>query len=129
MIEVVAAVISDAEGKVLCMQRGNSRYAYTAYKYEFPGGKIEAGETPQEALRRELIEEMDLQVRVGRKVADVVHEYPDFRIRLQAYRCTAGSLHFRRKEHVAHQWLPLACLGELDWAEADRAIIDQLLKE
>ena len=62
---VVAAVI-EVDGKVLCMQRGTTRYSYTSHLWEFPGGKIEPGETPQQALHRELLEEMDLDVEVPR---------------------------------------------------------------
>lgn len=88
MIDVVAALIYNTQGQILCMQRGAGKYAYTNYKYEFPGGKIEPNETPQQALKRELLEEMDLEVQVCEQMADVVHQYPDFDIRLRVYSCT-----------------------------------------
>ena len=78
---VVAAVV-EVDGKVLCMQRGKTRYTYTSYLWEFPGGKIEEGETPQQALHRELIEEMDLDVEVHELLSTVTHDYPDFTITL-----------------------------------------------
>ncbi len=130
-IEVVAAVVLH-DGAVLCMQRGATRYPYTAYHWEFPGGKIEVGESPEAALRRELLEEMDYPVQVHERIGEVHYRYPDFDIHLQAYRCTAATRQFRRKEHVAHRWLVPSALHELDWCEADYpllAAIQQLNNE
>ena len=119
---VVAAVI-ETDGKVLCMQRGVPRYAYTSNRWEFPGGKIEPGETPQEALRRELLEEMNMTVEVHEQLATVEHEYPDFSITLTAYRCTVQTTEFTRLEHAASRWLPWADLPSLTWCEADERLI------
>ncbi len=126
---VAAVVVRPEDGKVLCVQRGATRFAYTAYKYEFPGGKIEPGETPQEALRRELLEEMDYDLSVGPPVATVEHVYPDFAITLQAFRCTPRAATFRLKEHQASRWLSLEELPALDWAAADIGIVSALLRE
>lgn len=119
---VVAAVVC-RNGKCLCMQKGQTRFAYTTLKYEFPGGKIEPGETPEEALRRELLEEMDYSVTVGRHLVTVHHTYPDFGITMEAYLCQAESDHFVMKEHQAYCWLPADRLHELDWAAADVGIV------
>ena len=119
---VVAAVI-EVDGKVLCMQRGKTRYSYTSHLWEFPGGKIEPGETPQDALHRELIEEMDLDVEVHEHLATVTHDYPDFTIILAAYRCTAGTTAFTMREHAACCWLPWEELPSLPWCEADEKLI------
>ena len=97
---VVAAVI-EVGGKVLCMQRGESRYDYTSHHWEFPGGKIEPGETPQQAVHRELLEEMELDVEVHELLATVTHDYPDFTITLAAYRCTASTTAFTMREPPA----------------------------
>lgn len=121
---VVAAVI-EVDGKVLCMQRGVTRYSYTSHLWEFPGGKIEPGETPEQALHRELLEEMDLDVEVHELLATVTHEYPDFTITLAAYRCTAPDKDFVMREHAASRWLPWDELPSLDWCAADARLIAQ----
>ena len=123
---VVAAVV-EVDGKVLCMQRGVTRYSYTSHLWEFPGGKIEPGETPQQALHRELIEEMNLDVEVHELLATVTHDYPDFTITLAAYRCTATGTDFIMREHAASRWLPWDELYTLDWCAADQRLIDQIL--
>lgn len=121
---VVAAVI-EVGGKVLCMQRGESRYDYTSHHWEFPGGKIEPGETPQQAVHRELLEEMELDVEVHELLATVTHDYPDFTITLAAYRCTASTTAFTMREHAACQWLPWSELNTLPWCAADARLIEQ----
>ena len=76
-IKVVAGIIEN-NGKILCMQRDKGKYDYVSFKWEFPGGKIEDGETNEKALKRELLEEMDLDVIVGIYFCDVESTYPDF---------------------------------------------------
>ena len=120
--KVVAAVI-EVDGKVLCMQRGVNRYDYTSYHWEFPGGKIEPGETPEEAVHRELMEEMDFDVEVHEHLATVTHDYPDFTITLAAYRCTASTTEFTMREHAACCWLPWSELQSLPWCAADERLI------
>ena len=99
--EVVAAVI-EYENKILCMQRGEAKYDYTSYKFEFPGGKVEAGEENHIALSRELREEMDLDVVIGEDdyLLTVDHTYPDFVITMHAYLCKVTTPNFVMKEHV-----------------------------
>lgn len=122
--QVVAAVIVDA-GEVLCMQRGHTKFAYTSYKWEFPGGKVEPGETPEQALRREIGEEMSMDIVVGSHLVTVEHEYPDFRITMAAYLCKpVGGRAFTMHEHHAYQWLRPAALNSLDWAAADVGIVE-----
>ena len=117
---VVAAVI-EVDGKVLCMQRGVTRYPYTSHLWEFPGGKIEPGETPEQALHRELLEEMELDVQVHEMLATVTHDYPDFSITLAAYRCTACTRDFVMREHA---WLTWKELPSLDWCAADARLVE-----
>lgn len=122
---VVAAVICH-DNKYLCMQKGKTKFEYTSFKFEFPGGKIEPGETPQQALKRELLEEMNYEIEVGDKLITVQHTYPDFSITMTAFLCTASTPHFVMNEHVAFEWRKVDELKSLDWAAADIGIVDSL---
>lgn len=125
----VAAAVIEYDGRILCVQRGATKFDYTAFKYEFPGGKIEPGETAQEALHREIIEELDYDVEVGEELVTLTHQYPDFLITMTAFRCVARHNRPLLKEHVDALWLtPRQMLG-LDWAEADKPIVRQLVTE
>lgn len=103
-IEVVAAVIRSG-GKYLCVQRGRTKFSYTSFRYEFPGGKVEKGESLQEALQREIMEEMDYTIEVGEKLLTVHHIYPDFEITMHAFLCHPIGEQYVLKEHIAAQWL------------------------
>ena len=119
--QVVAGVVFCA-GRVLCLRKGATDYGYTSHHWEFPGGKIEPGETPRQALRRELLEELHLEVEVGDHLLTVTHEYPDFGITVQAYKCVAANPAVQLTEHEAVRWLPPAQLCALDWCDADAPI-------
>ena len=125
---VVAAVVCH-DGKYLCMQKGKTKFEYTSYKWEFPGGKIEPGETPRQALARELMEEMEYPVEVGEELVTVNHEYPDFSITMTAFLCTpkgdAGG--FKRREHADSKWCSQEELKGLDWAAADVGVVASIL--
>ncbi|SET98159.1 (deoxy)nucleoside triphosphate pyrophosphohydrolase [Hymenobacter actinosclerus] len=123
--EVVAAIIKRGD-EFLCLQRGPSKYAYISEKWEFPGGKVEAGETQQEALRREIQEELGLDILVGSHILTVEHIYPDFEITMHGLLCTADSSDLTLHEHIAYCWLPTQQLHTLDWAAADLPIVAQL---
>jgi 8-oxo-dGTP diphosphatase len=129
-LEVVAGVILH-EGKVLCMQRAKSKYAYVSLKFEFPGGKIESAENPVDALKRELMEEMELPVEVLDEVPylTVHHTYPDFIIHMHAYRCAVKKLVYTLNDHVDAKLLAIPDLKQLDWAPADVPIVDKLMKD
>ena len=123
MIEVVAAIIY-FEKKVLCFQRGEGKYGYTSHKYEFPGGKIEPGEDRVQALKRELWEELEIQVVIKEKVISVEHSYPDFDILMHCYRCVTEEFHGRLKEHINFKLLRPEDLQSLEWMDADKPVVD-----
>lgn len=127
-VSVVAAVI-EAEGKVFATQRG-----YGPWKdgWEFPGGKIEPGETPEQALAREIREELDADITVGEKLIQVEYDYPDFHLSMGCYRCALISGQLTLKEHEAARWLAPGELDTVAWLPADRITVDairQRLKE
>ena len=122
-IEVVAAIIHDAEGRIFATQRG-----YGEFKdgWEFPGGKMEAGETPEEALRREIWEELETRIEVERLVETVEYDYPQFHLTMHCFLCRVESGRLELKEHEAARWLEKDELNEVDWLPADLQIIDKL---
>lgn len=123
-LDVVCAVVQK-EGKYLCMQRLRKGPDYVAEHWEFPGGKVKAGESREQALRREIREEMDWDIHVGRQIGQVEQEYPDFTITLTAFDCRARHFDFKLLQHIDFRWLPLSELGQLSWTEADRQLIFQ----
>lgn len=123
-IQVAAALLFD-NGRIFATKRGDSPYPYVAHKYEFPGGKIEANESGEEAVKRELKEELDLDVKVGGLYACHTHEYPDFIITLSLYECEMLS-NFVLKEHESYAWIPPAQLNVEEWAPADADILGTL---
>lgn len=125
--QVVAAVV-EHEGRYLCMQKPQTRYAYTSWHWEFPGGKVEKGETEVEAICRELREEMDYEVTPVRHLTTVEHSYPDFSLSLSCWLCKAETTEFVRKEHADHRWLLPSELEQLEWCAADAPVIE-LLKD
>jgi 8-oxo-dGTP diphosphatase len=124
-VTVVAAVI-ERNGKILCVQRGKSALPYISEKWEFPGGKIEANETEQETIVREIREELNMDFLVGAKLMVVEHRYPDFHLTMHTYRGTSND-EPQLTEHLAYRWLDLAALSSLDWAEADVPVVNYLL--
>jgi 8-oxo-dGTP diphosphatase len=123
--EVVAAIIQRGN-EFLCLQRGPSKYDYISEKWEFPGGKVEAGETQEVALRREIQEELGMIIRVGRALLTVEHTYPDFKITMHGLQCTVESPELTLHEHIAYAWLTAPQLDTLDWAAADLPIVAKL---
>ena len=126
--DVVAGVVIN-DSRVLCLQKGLTKYDYTRYKWEFPGGKIEEGETPPQALRRELIEELNLDVKVESHLITVMHKYKDFSITLRAYLCHADMIQVTLTEHSAFKWASIDEIANIDWCEADVAIAKAVIRE
>ena len=122
-IEVVAAIIRDSEGRIFATQRG-----YGEWKdwWEFPGGKMEEGETPEQALKREIWEELDTRVAVERLVQTVEWDYPAFHLTMHCYLCHVESGHLLLKEHEAARWLRADELESVGWLPADRDLVSKL---
>lgn len=121
-IEVVAAVIRHGN-QVFATQRG---YGEFEAGWEFPGGKMEPGETPQEALIREIKEELDTEIEVGELIETVEYDYPKFHLTMHCFMCTVKSGHLVLKEHEAAKWLTKDTLDSVDWLPADEAIIEKI---
>ena len=114
-ISVVAAMI-EADGRVFATQRG---YGPQKDGWQFPGGKIEPGETPEAALAREIREELDAEITVGEKVVQVEYDYPTFHLSMGCYRCALASGHLTLREHEAARWLSPGELDSVPWLPAD----------
>ena len=121
-IEVVAAVILK-DGAVFATQRG-----YGPWKdwWEFPGGKIETGECPQEALVREIREELEAEVEVGELLETVEWDYPDFHLTMHCFICSLLSESMRLNEHEAAAWLTRETLDTVRWLPADEGVVDRI---
>ena len=122
-IEVVAAIIRDKDGRIFATQRG-----YGDYKdgWEFPGGKMEPGESPEQALKREIWEELETEIIVEWLVKTVEWEYPQFHLTMHCYWCHVNSGSLTLNEHEAARWLSPDQLDNVDWLPADRVVVEQL---
>lgn len=124
-LEVVAAIITH-NAQVFATQRG-----YGEFKdgWEFPGGKMEPGETPQQALVREIREELDTEIEVGDLVETVEYDYPKFHLTMHCFLCSIRSGELVLKEHEAARWLTKEELDSVDWLPADVKVVERLKNE
>lgn len=126
-IKVVAAVVQDGD-KILCMQRcRDEQLSYISEHWEFPGGKVRTGESNHEALLREIKEELDWDIFVGKSIATVTYNYPDFDIELTAYWCRKGEGEFKLLNHLDFKWLSGIELEKLNWTAADRLLLPYII--
>ncbi len=124
-IRVVAAVIRNGD-KIFATQRG-----YGEFKdgWEFPGGKIEPGETPEQALIREIQEELDTRIAVGDKITCIEYDYPDFHLSMDCFWAKVLEGDLVLKEHEAAKWLGKENLNSVDWLPADISLIETIRKQ
>ncbi len=120
MLNVTCAIIFQ-NNKVLIAQRSASMKL--PLKWEFPGGKVEAGESKEEALQREILEELNIEITVGKELETIVHHYPDFSLRLYPFICQYVGGNLETREHAQVKWESLANLKAYDWAEADVPVV------
>ncbi|QXE89043.1 (deoxy)nucleoside triphosphate pyrophosphohydrolase [Geomonas subterranea] len=123
----VACAIIERDGLVLSARRSASMNL--PLRWEFPGGKIEPGEGREECLKRELVEEMGVEIAVGRPLTPTTHRYPGFDVTLYPYVCSIVSGEITLHEHSAMTWLPPGRMLELEWADADLPIILEYQRE
>lgn len=122
-MEVVAAIIHDNEGRILATQRG---YGEWKDYWEFPGGKMEKGETPEEALRREIWEELETSIDIEEMVRTVEYDYPAFHLTMHCFLCSIISGEPTLKEHKAARWLMPDELESIGWLPADKEVVREL---
>ena len=125
-IKTVAGVIRNEKGEILCTLRDQGKYDYVSFKWEFPGGKIEEGETLEQTLIRELHEELEIDVNINKFFYQVEHDYPDFHLSMAVFDCQLISKEMKMNVHKGIKWLQPQDIMSLDWAAADIPVAEQI---
>ena len=128
MKEIAAAVIR-RDGRLLLCRRAERPGDSCAGLWEFPGGKMEPGETPEVALVREIREELDAGIAVDSFITTVDHDYEAFHLTMHCYLCSVVEGRLKLLEHSAAQWLDAATIDDVDWLPADIAVVDEIKRQ
>ena len=130
IVKVVAAVIRSideyGDPVIFATQRG---YGEFKDKWEFPGGKTEKGESPRDALKREIREELASEIEVGELISTVEYDYPDFHLSMECYWCKVNSGELVLLEHEAARWLNAETIDSVEWLPADLSVIEKIREE
>ncbi len=124
-VHVTAAVIIQ-DNKILCVQRNENKYDYISNKWEFPGGKVEENEQLEDTIKREIQEELNINIDVKSFLIQVNHQYPDFKLKMDTFICEINDGVLELNEHIDYKWLSINELSDLDWAAADLPIVEKL---
>lgn len=121
-IEVVAAIILK-DNLYLATQRG---YGEFEGMWEFPGGKIEAGESPEDALVREILEELCINITIEKFICTTKYDYPSFHLTMHCYLCSIASGNVELREHKSARWLTVETFTDVEWLPADREVVEKI---
>jgi 8-oxo-dGTP diphosphatase len=122
-VEVVAAIIIN-QGQVLCCQREKNKLSYLSEKWEFPGGKIEEGETKKQALIREIKEELEMEIHNLEFALTIIHRYEDFELTMHTYVASTEKPDFKLNTHKSAVWSRIEDINKFEWAAADQPIVE-----
>lgn len=125
-VTTVAGVIINKNNQILCTLRDQGKYDYVSFKWEFPGGKIEEGETEKQTLARELMEELEIKVEIQDFFYQVEHDYPDFHLSMALYLCRFDGDHLTMNVHKSLKWVDAKDILNLDWAAADKPVSEEI---
>lgn len=125
-IRTVAGVIKNDKGEILCTLRDQGKYDYVSFKWEFPGGKIEVGETPKEALIREIKEELDTEIKVGELIDTIEFDYSTFHLSMDCFWAEVIAGNLELKEAADAKWLTRENLDSVEWLPADITLLQKI---